>query len=158
MASTFSLDHAYTPDPATLLAVLTDVDYIEQKLVALDFGEVAATADGDRVTIRRTTEPPIPGFAKKVLGSRQRVVEHQTWQAGAAPTGAFEAAAAGTPVTITGTFAIDPDGSGSILRIRGAVDVKVPLVGGKIADLVADQTAKTLEREYAFTQAWIAAH
>jgi len=34
----------------------------------------------------------------------------------------------------------------------------VPLIGGKIADLVAAEAGKTLAREYAFTQRWLADH
>jgi hypothetical protein len=158
MAATFSLDHAYPVSAPDLLATLSDTDYVEQKMVAIGFDEVSATHDGGKLEIHRTTEPPLPGFAAKVLGGRQRIVEIQEWTPGEVPTGTFHAKAAGTPVTITGTFVIEPDGDGSVLQIRGTVEAKVPLVGGKVAGLVADQTAKTLDQEYAFTKAWIAEH
>ncbi len=158
MAATFSLDHAYPLKPADLLATLSDTDYVEQKMVAIGFDEVSASHDGAQLEIHRSTEPPLPGFAAKVLGGKQRIVEVQEWTAGDVPHGTFRAKADGTPVTITGTFVIEPDGDGSVLRIRGQVEAKVPLVGGRIAGLVADQTAKTLDAEYAFTRTWIAEH
>lgn len=155
MASSFAVDHAYDLAPALLLNVLTDTAYVEEKMVAIGFGDVAAVYDGPTLVITRSTEPPLPGFAKAVLGGTQKVVEHQDWTAGDAPSGTFRAAAAGTPVSITGTFLIEAAEAGSMLRIRGSVAAKVPLVGGKIADLVAGQCAKTLADEYAFTKTWI---
>jgi len=102
--------------------------------------------------------------------------------------GTFTAHATGTPIRITGTMLIEPavdgpdqanglppasnepsaargadatggaHGAGCVLRIRGDVVAKVPLSGGKIADLVAAEAGKTLAREYAFTQRWLADH
>jgi hypothetical protein len=155
----FSLDHPYPVDPATLFATLTRYDYLAAKYVAIGFTEVEIIAAGPtRVEAKRTTEPPVPGYAKRVLGGKQRVHEVQEWTDGPEPRGTFRAAAPGTPVTITGTFTIRPDGAAAMLEIRGQVSARVPIVGGKIADLIAGEAARTLEKEYTFTQAWLNEH
>lgn len=159
MASEFSVDHAYDVDAPTLFAVLTDASYLEAKFVATGFTEVEILAAGPtKVELTRTTEPPLPGFVKKVLGGKQKIHETQDWTAGDRPEATFRGDAAGTPVTISGTVTVDPDGATSVLRIRGRVEVSVPFVGGKIADFVAGEATKSLEREYDFTRSWLDAH
>ncbi|HEY5335307.1 MAG TPA: DUF2505 domain-containing protein [Mycobacteriales bacterium] len=157
MASEFSVDHAYDVDVPTLFALLTDASYLEAKFLATGFTEVEILAAGPaKVELTRTTAPPLPGFVKKVLGGKQKIHETQDWTAGDRPQASFRGDSAGTPVKISGTVTVDPAGDSSVLRIRGRVDVSVPLVGGKIADFVAGEATKSLDREYDFTRAWLA--
>lgn len=159
MTSEFSVDHAYDVDAPTLFAVLTDASYLEAKFLATGFTEVEILVAGpSKVELTRTTEPPLPGFVKKVLGGKQKIRETQDWTPGERPQATFRGESAGTPVTISGTVTVDPEGLTSVLRIRGRVEVGVPFVGGRIADFVAAEAAKSLEREYVFTRAWLAEH
>jgi hypothetical protein len=159
MASEFSVDHTYEVDAPTLFAVLTDASYLKAKFLATGFTDVEIFAAGPaKVDLTRTTEPPLPGFVKKVLGGTQKIRETQDWTAGDRPQATFRGESAGTPVRISGTVTVDPDGAASVLRIRGRVEVSVPFVGGKIADFVAAEATKSLDREYAFTRSWLAEH
>lgn len=159
MASEFSVDHAYDVDAPTLFSVLTDGAYLEAKFLATGFTEVEIIAAGpERVELTRTTEPPLPGFAKKVLGGKQKIHETQDWTAGDRPHATFRGESAGTPVKLHGTVTVDPDGTTSVLRIRGVAEVRLPLIGGKIADFVAGEATKSLEREYVFTRTWLSEH
>ena len=159
MASDFSVDHPYDVDAATLFATLTSAAYLEAKFAATGFTDVQVIAAGPaKVELKRTTEPPLPGFAKKVLGGKQNIHEVQDWTEGASPHASFRADSAGTPVKISGTLTVEPTGSTSMLRIRGTIDVSVPLIGGRIGGFVAGEAVRSLEREYAFTQTWLADH
>lgn len=156
----FSVEHPYDCSPARLHTVLTDRDYLNAKFPAIGFRDVTVTAATPaHVENSRVLQAPLPGFARKVLGETQTVEQVEDWTAhGDGFRGTFTAKAKGTPVTLRGTLAITPDGDGALLRIAGKADVKIPLVGGKIASLVADQAVQNLEREYTFTRQWLTEH
>jgi hypothetical protein len=48
-----------------------------------------------------------------------------------------------------------PDG-GSELNVRANAQVSVPLIGGKIEGVIAEQVERLLTAETAFTQDWLA--
>ena len=50
------------------------------------------------------------------------------------------------------------NGSGSEFEVRADVEVKVPLFGGKIEEIVAGQVRRLLEAETAFTARWLESH
>jgi hypothetical protein len=168
--STFSVEDRYDCTVARLHATITNAEYLAAKFPTIGFRDVAVVSAGPTgVETRRTVVAPLPGFARKVLGETQTVTQIESWTATAdRADGTFTAHAQGTPIRIAGTMTIepgavlpggglDPDGGGCVLRIRGEVTVKVPLIGGKISDLVAAEATKTLQREYVFTQQWLAA-
>jgi hypothetical protein len=156
----FSVSHAYDCDVATLHAILTDPAYLEAKFPAIGFHDVEVlAATPGHVEHRRVLQAPLPGFARKVLGESQTIVQIEDWTPdGDRVRGRFRGGAQGTPITMTGTLLIEPRGAGALLSVRGKVEVKIPLLGGKIAALVADKTKQSLEDEYAFTQKWVAEH
>ena len=50
------------------------------------------------------------------------------------------------------------DGAGSLFVVHADVTVKVPLFGGKIEEIVADQVRRLLEAETEFTVRWLGSH
>jgi hypothetical protein len=63
----------------------------------------------------------------------------------------------GTPASAAGWMRLaDIDGTGSEFVIHADVTVKVPLLGGKIEGIVADQVRSLLAAETAFTLEWLA--
>lgn len=44
----------------------------------------------------------------------------------------------------------------TVLRISGEVIVRIPLFGGKLEAVIAEQVTKLLEREAEFTAKWLA--
>ena len=59
--------------------------------------------------------------------------------------------AKGVPVSVGGTLRLTPDGHGAtVVEIDGEVRSSVPLVGGKLADLVGGDVRRTLEAEEAY--------
>ena len=154
--------YIYACTPAHLHHVLTDRAHIEAKM-GVDAGRAEVIeATPRRVETTRTVKTSLPGIAAKILGETQTVRQVEEWAdpATTAPavTGTFSGTAPGTPVDVSGTLRIDPDGDGCRLRIHGRVAVKVPIIGGKIASIVHDEVVKNLEREDAFTKTWLAEH
>ena len=64
----------------------------------------------------------------------------------------------GAPVTLAGSAVLSAirDTQRASLIFRGSVDVRVPLVGGKIESFIATQLVDLLIAEQRFTTAWLA--
>jgi hypothetical protein len=62
----------------------------------------------------------------------------------------------GAPVTLTGTAVLGPSASGgSRLDLKVTVEVKVPLVGGKIENFIGNGLVDLIIAEQRFTTVWI---
>jgi hypothetical protein len=46
-------------------------------------------------------------------------------------------------------------GTGGAFEVRATVEVRVPLLGGKIEEIIAGQVRRLLEAETAFTVRWL---
>ena len=61
------------------------------------------------------------------------------------------------PVTLSGTalLAPIPESGGARLKFRATVEVRIPLVGGKIENFIGNQLVELLIAEQRFTTVWI---
>jgi hypothetical protein len=64
-------------------------------------------------------------------------------------------AIAGAPVHLAGSGALAPAGDGARLTVTLSVEVKVPLVGGKIENFIGGQLVDLQNAEQRFTSVWI---
>ena len=65
----------------------------------------------------------------------------------------------GKTVTIKGSMKMEKTGDDtSIWAVDFTIKASVPLVGGKIEKLVADETQANLAKEYTFNKEWLANH
>jgi hypothetical protein len=157
----FNAIHTYQHSADDVFAALIDFDAVKSKYEAIGQSEVQLVRrdDGDdgSVTMVTTRVVPLelPGFAKKVLSPKQHVTQTDVWSGPDSKgrrTGTFVVEAKGTPVRVHGTLALTPrKGSGCTNTTDVTVDCKVPLIGGKIADLVANDTRRALDHE----QVWM---
>ncbi|MCV7177251.1 DUF2505 domain-containing protein [Mycolicibacterium sphagni] len=60
------------------------------------------------------------------------------------------------PVTLTGSAQLDPSDSRAHLAFRATVEVRIPLVGGKVENFIGKQLVDLLIAEQRFTTMWIA--
>jgi hypothetical protein len=61
-----------------------------------------------------------------------------------------------SPASLTGTAVLEPlEGGGARLKLRATVEVKIPLVGGKLENFIGSQLVELLIREQRFTTRWI---
>ena len=72
--------------------------------------------------------------------------------------GEVSIAAAGAPGSGRGAALLVPMGDGSQLRFNGTVEVKVPLVGGRIESYIGDLLAEQIPEIQRFTTEWITEH
>ena len=124
-----------------------DIEVVEQK----------KSKAGLHLVISRTVTVDLPGFAKKVLKPTNTVVSTHAWQARGDGTygGTFSADTQGAPIKVRGTTLIEPDGDRTHYVVQTSIDVKVPLIGGKIADFSKGIVNKQMDDEFRLGDEWL---
>ena len=160
----FNAIHAYQYPAAEVFAALTDFEAVKSKYEAIGQSEVQLVrrdqGDDGSVTMVTTRVVPLelPGFAKKVLSPKQHVTQTDVWSGAdrkGQRSGTFAVEAKGAPVRLKGTLQLVPRGAkGCTNTTEVTVECRVPLIGGKIADLVANATRRALDHE----QTWMSEH
>lgn len=154
MATSFTLDQEFSADPATVMTMLRDPDYVRTKAERTGGHdvtvEVTDTADGG-VTISSTRTMPaeVPSYAKSFVGDSLTITEVQVWgplaadgTAAAAVTVDFHA-----PISYKGSITMAATAGGTRLTNAGEFKASVPFVGGKVERLCADQIDASITRE-----------
>ena len=96
----------------------------------------------------------LPAIAKKITGETTRAVVTETWTS--ATGGTVEVTAPGKPTKATGTVRLEARGATTAEVVELEVKVKVPVVGGKLEALMADNIKQGLEDEQTVGTAWLA--
>jgi hypothetical protein len=146
---------SYEADPATVFAVLSDPEYVNEKLTATGGHdcEVAVTTEGTDVlitTVRKLPSDELPSFAKSFVGDAITVDQVERWGPPAydgSRDGTLKATFRGTPMKVDATLRLSSGGAGSELRVAGEVKAGIPLMGGSIESFAAEQLTRGLDRE-----------
>ena len=123
--------------------------------------DLAIDADGG-IRIRTTQTlrvDRLPGVVTQFHRGDLSVVREETWtpvtdgRASATVRGSIP----GAPAQLTGDVMLVPTGSGHTSRMTFAatVEVRIPLVGGKIETFIGSQLANLVIAEQRFTTVWI---
>ena len=158
--------HTYAASIEAVQAMFADEAFIREKYEGMGHREVRIdecerTDDGLTVRSSRVVEIDLPGFAKRVMQPVNTVTQVDTWTSDGAGgwTGTFEVVVKGPPVRTSGTMTLTPGDGSCVHEVSLAMEVKVPIVGGKIRDWAEKNEAPgTLAGEFAAGDAWIAAH
>ena len=150
MAKSVVTEQVYEAPLATVAAMLSDPAFREEvcdeqnalsKTVTIDGGVDAKKV---RIEMVQPTEG-VPGFAKKVVGATTTVIQSEVWTSPTSATVDIEIP--GKPGQISGTVAIVEKDGKTIETITLSATVKVPLIGGKLEDLVLSMIGSALRRE-----------
>ena len=140
--------YAMLADPAYRKAV---ADY--QRVTDFDC-QVTPSGSGMKVRLEQAHGTDrIPSFAKKIVGAEIRFVQEESW---ASPAGAdITVTIPGKPGDMTGTTSLTQSGADVVQQIDLAVKVSIPLVGGKVEDLVAGFVTKAFDAENKVGVKWL---
>lgn len=158
--------HTYGATIEAVQAMFADEAFIRAKYEGmghrdLDILECTRTEDGLTIRSTRVVEVDLPGFAKRVLTPVNTMTQVDTWRDDGSGgwTGTFDVEVKGAPAHLSGTMALEPADGACVHRVDMTMDVKVPLVGGRIRDWAEkNDMPKTLAAEFAAGDAWIADH
>jgi hypothetical protein len=158
MASRFALQHRYPEPPERMQEVLTDRQYLRDKLRAVG-GPRAELVSWERdergVTVvlhQAVPEDAMPSFLRSVLPSGLTIRRTETWNSSG---GSVHAVVDGAPGTISGTMRLASDPAGCVLGAELTADVGLPLIGAKVEKIITDSVANLMETEYQFTLEWL---
>ena len=135
-------------DETATVARYESMGHRDVKVVELD-----ADDDTVRVVSTRVVDVDLPGFAKKALKPTNTMTQTDEWQRqdDGSWSGTFGVDVQGAPVRIDGTMQLVPEANGARHTVNLDLQVKIPLIGGKIADWVGKNDAqRTLDAEFAF--------
>ena len=124
----------------------------------LDSMKVGSDGGIDVVTTQVLRRDRLPGIVTQFHPGDLAIVREEVWSpvsdgsASATVTGDIP----GAPVSLTGTAVLEPtDNGGSRLQFTVTVEVRIPLVGGKVENFIGSQLVELLIAEQRFTTAWI---
>ena len=162
----FSGDQSYDAAVDDVFALFTDPEVVRARYEAAGDRDIEILEcgpqggpNGEVFVIRtaRTVDVDLPGFARKVLKPTNTMIQTDTWSArdlDGARDAYFEIEVKGSPVKVSGEARIEPAvGGGTRHTVEGKLDVKVPIVGGKIASWAEGPSQQRLDAEYAFHRA-----
>jgi hypothetical protein len=158
--------HRYDVTPDEVIEMFADPEAVRSRYEAMGHREVEIL-DCERsdasleVRSRRVVDVELPGFARKVLSPTNTMIQTDRWERSddGSWDGTFDVDVAGAPVEMSGTMSLGPVGDSADYAVTVRMAVKVPLVGGKIADWVGkNEAASTVEAEFAAGEAWLATH
>lgn len=160
------VEQDFPASPDVLWSVFSDRDYPGAKYRALgathfELARFSATADEISVELSRRIPidlARIPGFARKIVGDEQTMRHETRWRRGAdgAVTATLVITPVGRPVQIAGTARLVARAGGARLSFDLDVTSDVPLIGGKIAKLFAEQIDAALAADHQFTLGYLA--
>lgn len=127
-----------------------------------DYSLDSMTVDGqgiDVVTTQTLRADRLPGVVTQFHRGDLSFVREETWTpvSDGHATATVKGSITGAPATLSGTAVLAPakSGGGSRMEFNVAVEVRVPLVGGKIENFIGSALVEMLIAEQRFTTVWI---
>lgn len=158
--------HSDTVAPSVTYGTLVDEEYLHARLAELggkDAALLELDADEQRATtvLRQGIEARhLPSYVQSMMSGDIVVRRTETWTRAAENhyDGTIRATVKGTPAVIELTTWIKPVDGRYEFGGHGEAKVSVPLVGGKIEKMIAEQVSRLLALEAEFTLDWIKEH
>jgi hypothetical protein len=142
------------------LARLADSGADDTTLDSMEVGG-ASGDDGsiDVITTQILRRDRLPGVVTQFHRGDLRIRREERWEpiTDGVTTATVTGSILDAPALLTGTAVLEPlaESGGARLKLRATVEVKVPLVGGKLENFIGNQLVELLLREQRFTTTWI---
>ena len=116
--------------------------------------DITPSGSGMKVRLEQAhATDQIPSFAQRLVGSEIRFVQEETWTS---QTGAdIHVVIPGKPGDMSGGASLTQSGDDVLQRIDLDVKVSIPLVGGKVEDLIAGFVGKAFDAENKVGVKWL---
>ena len=127
----------------------------------LEVLEEEQTDNSLRLVIQRLVDVEVPGFARKVVQPTNLLRSTDEWRDLGDGTygGTFELETKGVPIETMGRTRLTPEGTTHTLyEVTVELKVKVPLIGGRIADFSKGIIERQLDDEFRLGDTWLAEH
>lgn len=167
MPRSFDLSADYDGSVDEVHRAFTDEEYWRARLAGsgvdvatLESMRVGAEDAVEVVTLQVIRSDKLPGMVTQLHSGDLCIRREETWGpvTGGAATGSVVGSIVDAPVNLTGTAALEPIGEtgGTRLTFRATVQVRVPIIGGKLENIIGTRLAELIAAEQRFTTEWIA--
>ena len=164
MATQFEYRSTFSYPADEVYATMVDPDFLRARLDRIGgpgaaLLEHSADTDGARYRLRHGVDAnALPSLVRGVLPGNLVIERTETWKRedSGSYSGDVVVTIPDTPGSATGGMRLRDTDEGSEHAIRVEVTVKVPIIGGKIEEMVTGHIRGLLESESAFTQQWLA--
>ena len=159
-----STDYAATVD--AVLQAFSEEHYWLARLAdsgaddsTLDSMDVGGDGSIDVITTQVLRADRMPAVVTQFHRGDLRIRREERWEP--VSNGSASATVTGSildsPASLTGTAVLEPlpESGGARLKFRATVEVRIPLVGGKLENFIGSQLVELLIREQRFTTTWI---
>ena len=161
MAKRFASAIEFEVAPDVVFAAQCDPHYVIWKHEHMAAFDVSANVeeDGSHVIISSSRKLPaeIPAAARRFVGDAITINEVHTWDhpdVDGARHGTVAASFGSAPMEVYGTLELRPGGPGSELEVVVHAKAHVPLVGGKLENVVGEQFMRALRKEQQIAPRW----
>jgi hypothetical protein len=155
----FTHEIRYDATPEQVHAMLMDPAFREEVCEAATATiryDVDVDASGDETIVRVEQFQPathIPSFARKFVGDEIEVRQTERWSD---PSGAsLVVEIPGKPGRLCGRIALAADGNGTVETVSGDLKVGIPMVGGKLEQMISDLLKVALRSEEQVGRSWL---
>lgn len=102
----------------------------------------------------------LPGFVSQLHAGDLTLVREEVWSPvrDGRATGTIKGSVPGAPVSVTGTAEMSTISTGARVDVHAVVEVRIPLLGGKVEGFIGGQLAEMVRLEEQFTSQWITEH
>lgn len=157
---------SYETTCAEVFTMMTDEAYVGLKITGTGGSdpdiEVSHVGSDVIVVAGRTLPAQVPAIAKKITGDTIRVHETARWSPAdefGARTAAVELIFERTPGKAVGTLNLHPVGdTGCVVEVDFTVKAPVPLIGGKLEDVITHQMTRAVRQENKIGVQWLIDH
>jgi hypothetical protein len=154
----FDDKHTFDKPAAAVLKMFTDKAYFERKYKDLGFTgievlehEKSATRFRIKVRYNAKNTVDVPDFAKKFIPGTATVTQSDTWDL-AKMTGRIEAEIKGAPVKVACNMTLKDEGKGAANQLKWDINCGIPLIGGKIEKVTAEDIQAKAGNDVAITR------
>ena len=167
MPRSFDLSADYDGSVDEVHRAFTDENYWRARLAGsgVDVATLESMRVGDEDTVEVVTlqvirSDKLPGMVTQLHRGDLRIRREEAWGpvTGGAATGSVAGSILDAPVNLAGTAVLEPidETGGSRLTFRATVQVRVPIIGGKLENIIGARLAELIAAEQRFTTEWIA--
>jgi Protein of unknown function (DUF2505) len=142
------------------LARLADSGADGTTLDSIQLGGASGT-DGtiDVITTQVLRSDRLPGVITQFHRGDLRIRREEKWEpvTNGSATATITGSILDAPASLTGTAVLEPvaETGGARMKLRATVEVRIPLVGGKLENFIGNQLVELLIAEQRFTTRWI---
>jgi Protein of unknown function (DUF2505) len=147
-------------DEGYWLARLADSGADDTTLDSMQLGGPSGT-DGsiDVITTQVLRSDRLPGLITQFHRGDLRIRREEKWEpvTNGSATATITGSILDAPASLTGTAVLEPvaETGGARMKLRATVEVRIPLVGGKLENFIGNQLVELLIAEQRFTTTWI---